>query len=188
MRALPRLLRMRPQAQVVLMGGDDVSYGARPLEGKSWKQIFNDEVRDQIPDMDWVRVHFLGRVPYDVFLSTSQVSRVHVYLTYPFVLSWSLLESMSAGAAIVAVDTAPVPEVIEDGKTGLLTDFFYKDTLVDRVVRLLDDPSLREQLGQAARAHVISQYDLKTICLPKHLSWVNDPAAMPLNQMQNGIR
>ena len=79
MRALPRLLRMRPKAQVVLTGGDDVGFGARPLEGKSWKQIFNDEVRDQIPDMDWARVHFLGRVPYDVFLSTIQVSRVYVY-------------------------------------------------------------------------------------------------------------
>jgi glycosyltransferase involved in cell wall biosynthesis len=188
MRALPRLLRVRPKAQVVLMGGDDVSYGARPPEGKTWKQIFIDEVRDPIPDMDCARVHFLGRVPYDVFLSTIQVCRVHVYLTYPFVLSWSLLESMSAGAAIVAGDTAPVREVIEDGKTGLLTVFFDKDTLVDRVVRLLDDPSLREQLGQAARAHVISQYDLKTICLPKHLSWVNDLAAMPLNKTQNGMR
>ena len=145
-------------------------------------------MRDQIPDMDWARVHFLGRVAYDVFLLTIQVSRVHVYLTYPFVLSWSLLESMSAGAAIVAGDTAPVREVIEDRKTGLLTDFFDKDTLVDRVVRLLDDPSLREQLWQTARAHVISQYDLKTICLPKHLSWVNDLAAMPLNKTQNGMR
>ncbi len=89
-------------------------------------QVFIDEVRDQIPDMDWARVHFLGRVPYDVFLSTIQVSRVHVYLTYPFVLSWSLLESMSAGAAIVAGDTAPVREVIEDGKTGLLTVFLTR--------------------------------------------------------------
>ena len=95
---------------------------------------------------------------------------------------------MSAGAAIVEGDTAPVREVIEDGQTGLLTDFFYKDTLVARVVRLLDDPLLREQLGQAAPAHVISQYVLKTIYLPKHLSWVNDLAAMPLNQMQNGMR
>ncbi len=73
-------------------------------------------------------------------------------------------------------------------KQGLLTVFFDKYTLVDRVVRLLDDPSLREQLGQAARAHVISQYDLKTICLPKHLSWVNDLAEMPLNKTQNGMR
>ncbi len=95
----------------------------RDRQRKTWKQIFIDEVRDPIPDMDCARVHFVGRVPYDVFLSTIQVSRVHVYLTYPFALSWSLLESMSAGAAIVAGDTAPVREVIEDGKTRSVNGF-----------------------------------------------------------------
>lgn len=107
MRALPALLAARPQAQVVLLGGDEVSYGAKAPDGKSWKQIFIDEVRDQISEADWARVHFLGRVPYERYLSLIQVSRVHVYLTYPFVLSWSLLEAMSVGAAIVASDTPP---------------------------------------------------------------------------------
>ena len=96
MRALPELLRKRPKAQIVLLGDDELSYGARPPEGKTWKQIFADEVRSEISDADWQRVHFLGRVPYEVFLSVLQVSRVHVYLTYPFVLSWSLIEAMSA--------------------------------------------------------------------------------------------
>jgi glycosyltransferase involved in cell wall biosynthesis len=113
------LLRDRPNAQIVVLGGDDVSYGSRPPEGKTWKQIFIDEVRDQISDADWARVHFMGWFPYDVFLSMMQVSRVHIYLTYPFVLSWSLLEAMSAGAAIVAGDTDPVREVMERGKTGI---------------------------------------------------------------------
>ena len=116
MRALPELLRKRPKAQIVLLGGDGLSYGARPPEGKTWKQIFADEVRSEISDADWQRVHFLGRVPYEVFLSVLQVSRVHVYLTYPFVLSWSLIEAMSAECAIVASDTAPVKEVIKNGK------------------------------------------------------------------------
>lgn len=96
MRALPELLRKRPNAQIVLIGDDGVSYRGRPPKGKTWNQIFIDEVRSEISDVDWQRVHFLGRVPYGVFLSVLQVSRVHVYLTYPFVLSWSLIEAMSA--------------------------------------------------------------------------------------------
>ncbi len=108
-------------------------------------------MRDQIPDQDWARVHFLGRVPYDVFLSLIQVSRVHVYLTYPFVLSWSLLEAMSAGAAIVAGDTEPVREVMAHDQTGMLVDFFDKDDLVSKTITLLDDPIKRNHLGQAAR-------------------------------------
>lgn len=124
MRALPDLLKKRPNAQIVMLGGDETSYGARPPKGQTWKQIFIDEVRGRISDQDWARVHFLGRVPYERFLAMMQVSHVHVYLTYPFVLSWSLLEAMSAGAAIVASDTDPVKEAMVDGETGLFVDFF----------------------------------------------------------------
>lgn len=173
MRALPELLKRRPNAQVVLIGGDSVSYGAKPKGDKTWKQIFIDEVRDQISDADWARVHFLGRVPYDVFLSFMQVSRAHVYLTYPFVLSWSLLEAMSAGAPIVASDTEPVREALKDGETGLLVDFFDRDGIVDRVCELLDDPKLRARLRAQARDHVMQNYDLQTKCLPQQLEWVD---------------
>ena len=177
MRALPRLLAARPQAQVVIVGGDDVSYGGKPPKGQTWKQIFVDEVRGQIPDRDWARVHFLGRVPYSDFVPLLQVARVHVYLTYPFVLSWSLFEAMSAGAAIVASDTAPVREAITHGDTGLLVDFFDGAALVEQVCRLMDDPALRARLGQAARAHVTARYDLRRICLPQQLDWIERLAA-----------
>ena len=90
MRALPQLLKERPKAQIVLIGGDGVTYGAPAPKGKTWKQIFIDEVKDDISEQDWQRVHYMGRVPYDTYLSMLQVSTVHVYLTYPFVLSWSL--------------------------------------------------------------------------------------------------
>lgn len=173
MRALPELLRRRPRAQVVLIGGDSVSYGAKAPNGQTWKQVFIDEVRGQIPDDDWARVHFLGRVPYDVFLSFMQVSRAHVYLTYPFVLSWSLLEAMSAGAPIVASDTAPVREVLSDGDTGLLVDFFDQAGIVDRVCTLLDDAELQVHLRENAREHVVAQYDLRKVCLPRQLGWVD---------------
>ncbi|HEV8034171.1 glycosyltransferase [Yoonia sp.] len=176
LRALPKLLKERPNAQVVIVGGDGVSYGAKPTVEKngaaSWKDVFIDEVRGHISDEDWARVHFVGQVPYANFVSLLQLSTVHVYWTYPFVLSWSLIEAMSAGAAIVASDTAPLREVIEHDENGLLVDFFSVDSLVQSVCSLLDDPEQRARLGAAARATAIARYDLKTVCLPKQLSWV----------------
>ncbi|HZW21313.1 glycosyl transferase family 1, partial [Noviherbaspirillum sp.] len=93
MRALPELLARRPNARVLIVGGDDVSYGARPESGRKWKDIFAAEVRPKISDADWARVHFLGNIPYEHFIPLLQLSTVHVYHTYPFVLSWSLLEA-----------------------------------------------------------------------------------------------
>ncbi len=172
MRALPRLLKERRGAHVLIVGGDEVSYGAKPPKGQTWKQIFIDEVRGRIATADWNRVHFLGRIPYDQFVPLLQLSRVHVYLTYPFVLSWSLLEAMSVGAAIVASDTDPVREVIEGEQTGHLVDFFDGDALVERVAALLDDSEQRRHLGEAARRFVQARYDLRRICLPQQLDWI----------------
>ena len=183
MRALPELLRKRPNAQIVLIGDDGVSYGGRPPKGKTWKQIFIDEVRSEISDADWQRVHFLGRVPYGVFLSVLQVSRVHVYLTYPFVLSWSLIEAMSTEYAIVASDTAPVKEVIKNGKTGVLVDFFDSKALVRRIDSLLKDDARRTNLGAAARAFVVKNYDLQSRCLPAQLKWVDKLAKLPVKPL-----
>ena len=185
MRALPDLLARRPRAQVLVVGGDEVSYGAKPPKGQTWKQIFIDEVRGRMSDDDWSRVHFLGRIPYDRFVTLLQVSRVHLYLTYPFVLSWSLFEAMSVGAAIVASDTAPVREAVRDGETGFLVDFFDGQALVDRACALLDDPDLRQRFGQAARAHVRGNYDLRSICLPQQLDWIGKLAAASPGQISD---
>ncbi|SMX26888.1 D-inositol 3-phosphate glycosyltransferase [Pelagimonas phthalicica] len=176
MRALPEILKRRPNAHVVLLGGDEVSYGAKAPKGQTWKQIFIDEVRGRIPTPHWNRVHFMGRVPYDTYLSMIQVGTAHVYLTYPFVLSWSLLESMSAGCAILASDTAPVREVMTEGETGQFVDFFDHMALTERLCALLDDPATRQMLGENARQFVRENYDLKTICLPQHLEWVQNLA------------
>ncbi len=174
MRALPEILKKRPNAHVVLLGGDEVSYGAKAPKGQTWKQIFIDEVRGRIPTPHWNRVHFMGRVPYDTYLSMIQVSRAHVYLTYPFVLSWSLLESMSAGCAILASDTAPVREVMTENENGWMVDFFDKKALTDRLCELLDDDDTRRRMGENARQFVREKYDLKSICLPQHLDWVEN--------------
>ena len=172
MRALPEILRRRPAAQVLVVGGDGVSYGARPPQGQTWKVRFAQEVRPHISDADWARVHFLGQVPYEQFVPLLQLSTVHVYLTYPFVLSWSLLEAMSVGCAIVASDTAPLREAIVDGETGRLVDFFDTQALADAVCTLLADAPARAALGARARAFAQARYDLNTVCLPQQLEWV----------------
>ncbi|MYM35555.1 glycosyltransferase [Duganella sp. FT94W] len=177
MRALPELLRRRPSARVLLCGGDDVSYGARPPAGKKWKDIFFDEVKDRIAPADWRRVHFLGHLPYEHFIPLLQLSTVHVYLTYPFVLSWSLLEAMSVGCAIVASDTQPLREAIRHGDTGRLVGFFDHGMLVEEVCGLLDQPDERVRLGANARAFALEHYDLHTVCLPAQLAWVARLAA-----------
>ena len=172
MRALPQLLRQRPQAHILIVGGDSVSYGAKPAGDSTWKTIFANEVRPQISDADWARVHFLGNLPYQQFIPLLQLSTVHVYLTYPFVLSWSLLEAMSAGCAIVASDTAPLREAIEHDKTGCLVDFFDAPQLAEQVSALLANADQRQRLGNAARHFAQANYDLKMQCLPKQISWV----------------
>jgi len=177
MRALPALLKKRPNAIVLIVGGDDVSYGARPEDGKKWKDIFIDEIRPAISIADWQRVHFLGTIPYESFIPLLQLSTVHVYLTYPFVLSWSLLEAMSVGCAIVASDTQPLREAIAHDKTGRLVDFFDHQALAKEICQLLDNAKLRAKLGKNARAFAIKHYDLQTICLPNQLAWVNQLGA-----------
>lgn len=169
MRALPAVMRARPNAQIVIIGGDDVSYGARPGEGKTWKEIFLDEVRDRI-DLD--RVHFTGKVPYAAFVGLMQVTRVHCYLTVPFVLSWSMLEAMSAGALVVGSRTAPVEELITDGVNGRLADFFDTDNLAETLVDSLSRPEDFAAIKQAARAHIVDNYDLRSICLPRLIAFV----------------
>ena len=183
MRALPEILRRRPRARVMIVGGEGVSYGAAPDRARhgahSWKRIFADEVRPQISDADWARVHFVGHLPHPQFVSLLQVSTVHVYLTYPFVLSWSLLEAMSAGCAIVASDTQPLHEAIKHNDTGKLVSFFDPQALAQSVSDLLDQPEERARLGTNARAFAQQHYDLQTVCLPQQLAWVNSLSQLP---------
>jgi glycosyltransferase involved in cell wall biosynthesis len=164
MRALPEILRQRPRARCLIVGRDDVSYGSRPRSGGNWREVMLAEVGTQLP-MD--RVHFLGGLPYADYLRVMQVSACHVYLTYPFVLSWSCLEAMSAGKVVVASGTGPVREVIEDGVNGRLFDFFDGASLVEQVVEVLADPAGFAGMGARARASVVARYDLRTRCLPQ---------------------
>ncbi len=156
MRALPEIFRRRPNCQVVIAGGDDVAYGRKLPAGQTWRGKLLADV-----DVDPERLHFLGQVPWSTHLRLLQISGVHVYLTVPFVLSWSMLEAMSAGCAVIGSDTAPVREVIQHGRNGLLVDFFSKEQLADAVDDLFDHPKRRQALATAGRQTVVAQYDAR---------------------------
>ena len=172
MRALPAILAARPAAHAVIVGGDSVSYGASPAPEQSWKEIYLAEVRERLP---LERVHFVNRIPFAEFVSLMQVSAAHVYLTYPFVLSWSMLQAMSAGAPLIASKTAPVTEVVEDGVNGIMVDFFAKDALAQRVIEVLASPGDYAQMRAAARRMVVEHYDLQSRCLPRWLDLLGNP-------------
>jgi glycosyltransferase involved in cell wall biosynthesis len=164
MRALPGILRQRPRARVLIVGSDDVSYGSKPRQGGTWRQVMLAEVGADLP-MD--RVHFLGRLAYADYLRLIQVSACHVYLTYPFVLSWSCIESLAAGCLVVGSRTPPVEEVIEHGVNGFLVDFFDVPGWVDRVCEVLETRSALGAVRDAARRTAVERYDLARVCLPR---------------------
>jgi len=164
MRALPEMLARLPQARVLIVGGDDVSYGRRPTLAKTWREQLLNELGDRI---DLSRVHFLGTMPYAQYLAVLQISSAHVYLTYPFVLSWSFLEAMAAGCHIIASRTPPTEEVVSDGENAEFVDFFDRDALVDRVVAAVSKRN--ESIRAAARRAVLTRYDLSSVCLPDYV-------------------
>lgn len=172
LRALPAILAGRPQAHVVIVGGNGPGYGPAPPAG-GWKAHFLAPVQAAAPDAGWSRVHFSGRLPFADHVALLRVSRVHAYLTYPFVLSWSLLEAMSLGCAIVASDTPPVRDALADGETSLLVDFFDAQALAQRICDLAAAPALAARLGANARAWARAHVDLAGICLPRQLAWVD---------------
>jgi len=169
MRSLPAILSARPKAQVLIVGGDDVSYGSRLPDGQTYRQRMMAELGHSL---DTARVHFFGKVHYAEFLRVLQVSRVHVYLTYPFVLSWSMLEAMAAGCLVVGSRTAPVEEVIVDGENGLLVDFFKPKEISERVVAALASPHQFTEVRARARQTIVETYDLRRICLPSQLALI----------------
>ncbi len=146
MRALPSLLQERPRSKVIIVGGDGVSYGPA-LQNMTWR----DYLLAEIGPLDPARVLFAGKIDYPSFVTLLQRSDAHVYLTYPFVASWSLREAMACGCAIVGSDTAPVREFVEDGISGLLTPCLDPLLLAERVIALLEDRGLADALRSGAR-------------------------------------
>jgi glycosyltransferase involved in cell wall biosynthesis len=169
-RSLPTLLKKRPNAQVLIVGGDEVSYGRMPPGGKNWRETMLAEV-----PLDPARVHFLGKLPYARYRSVLQISSAHIYLTYPFVLSWSCVEALAAGCLVIGSSTPPVEEVIEDGVNGLLTDFHSPEEIARRTIEALAAGASLDPLRQRARETVLERYALDR-CLPQQLALIKQVA------------
>ncbi len=169
MRALPAIQKARPGAITLIVGGDEVSYGSAPAPNRTWREVMMAEVGDRL---DLSRIAFLGRIPYSEYRKLIQVSRVHAYLTYPFVLSWSMLESLAAECLVIGSNTAPVKEALQHGHNGLLVDFFDVAGWATRITQALSKPADYMPLRRQARADVLARYDLQSICLPRQLKLI----------------
>lgn len=169
-RAAKLILDRRPNCHILAVGGDSVSYGSKRQDGKSYREHYVEEL-----GLDLSRIHFLGRVPYQRYMRILQLSAAHIYLTYPFVLSWSLMESMACGCLVIGSRTSPVEEVIKDGHNGLLVDFFSAEEVADRVDAVLDHPDRMQRLRDAARATIVQRYALKT-CLDRQVKLIEELA------------
>lgn len=167
MEAIALIQQQRPNCHVVIAGEDRVAYGKSLPDGKTYKQLMLETL-----DLDLSRIHFTGNLPYLQYRQLLRASSAHIYLTRPFVLSWSMLEAMSTGCAVIASDTPPVRELIQDGKNGLLVDFFSPQQIACKVNDVLDNPQRFRAMRKKARKTIVQNYDLEKL-LPQHVSWLN---------------
>ena len=162
MRAIPRIQRNHPTARILIVGDNEGGYGGGHPSGRPLKELMLDELTGQL---DLERIHFLGRIPYPSLIGLLQASWVHVYLSYPFILGWSLLEAMACGCSIVGSETMPVAEVIHNGVEGLLVPQNDPERLAKRTLTLLQGDLLRKELGASARLAALA-WD-QTTTMPK---------------------
>lgn len=156
MRAAEKICQRRPNTHILVVGSDGVSYGSRLPNGETYREKMLKEVK-----LDPCRVHFLGSLPYEDYIKVLQISSAHIYLTVPFVLSWSMMEAMSAGCVVIGSNTPPVAELIEDGKDGLLVDFFSPEQIADKVDLILDTKDRMADLGVKAREKINRHYTVR---------------------------
>lgn len=164
MEAIEKVLKTRPNAQVLIAGIDKVFYGNAHKSHK-------DEMLSKL-DLDLNRIHFVGELPFEEYINLLQVSSCHVYLTYPFVLSWSFIEALSVGCCMICSNTEPVLEVIQDGFNGILTDFFDTNMLAGKIGFTLDNKEKSLEIKKNARQTAMEKYDARKL-LPKHLAYIN---------------
>ena len=169
MKTASALMEQRPNLHVIVGGEDRVCYG-RQLKNDTWKAKMLRELK-----FDEKRLHFTGPLPYSEYLKLLQVSKAHIYLTYPFVLSWSLLEALSAKCCVVASGTQPVREVIKDGYNGILTDFYDINSMAEKINDILDNPDKYNDIRENARKTAVEKYDLKLL-LPQQTEFVKNIA------------
>ncbi len=161
------LLQKRPNLHIIIVGEDRGCYGPKLANG-TYKEIMLKKFN---PVM--ARLHFTGDLPYMDYKKVLEISSVHCYLTYPFVLSWSILEAMSTGCLIVASKTEPVEEIIKNGENGFLVDFYDVDGFAWKIENLLDNKEPNQRIRNAARKTIVEKYDLKKL-LPKHIEVIKN--------------
>lgn len=169
MESVAHLQQKRPNTHVVVVGDDRVAYGKNLPDGRTYKQMMLEKL-----DLDLSRIHFTGRLPYNQYRKVLQASSVHIYLTRPFVLSWSMLEAMSVGCVVVGSKTPPVQETIADGFNGFLVDFFQPEAIAAKVGEILDNLEEVKKMRILARNTIIDHYNLASL-LPVHLHWLKSP-------------
>ncbi|MGL4728394.1 MAG: glycosyltransferase [Bosea sp. (in: a-proteobacteria)] len=170
MRVLPEIMRRRPGVQTLIVGGHHVTYSAPPPAGTSWKSVFLREVQ---AELDPKRTHILDSQPYDRFLELVQIARAQIYLSHPYILSWSFFEAMSCGTMMIGSRNGPVEEVLEDGINGRLVDMFSDQEIIDRTVDALANPRAHLPMRKQARETMLSRYDAKRVCLQQQLGMVS---------------
>jgi len=154
MQGLPELLERHKRCQVVIVGGDEVSYSTAPADGRNWKEVMKQELGKQI---DWSRVHIMGRIPYEELAKLYRRSNLHVYLSNPFVLSWSLMEIMACGTPVLACDNAMMQDLITDEETG----FLWKQeegSLGRAIARALENREKLAVVGQNGKRLIMNDY------------------------------
>lgn len=171
MRAAAKLCQQHPNAQIVIAGGDGVSYGQPRTDGQTWRDVMMEETQ-----IDPSRIHFLGQIPHEQLIRLYQISSAHIYLTYPFVLSWSVLEAMACGAAVIASDTGPCHDIIRDQQNGLLTDFWDVDALAAKMATYLENRAELTALREQARKTILNYFDLR-LCLDRQTTMLEKLAS-----------
>ena len=174
MRALPALLAAVPQAHVVMVGAKEGrGYGLESKDG-TWAQKYLDEVKDKL---DLSRIHFTGPLAHPLMLDVLNISAAHVYYTYPFVLSWSLLEAMASECLILGSDTGPLRDAVQDGVNGRLLNFFDVDALSQAMIEACQKPEAFQPLRVAARQTVVDRFDRAAVCQPAWLALIDEVLA-----------
>ncbi len=171
MKAAKMILDSRPNTHIIAVGADDVSYGKRPPEGTTYRRIYMRECGLE----NHPRLHWVGYLDYERFLKILRISSAHIYLTYPFVLSWSMMEAMSSECLVIGSNTPPVEEVITDGVNGLITDFFNPEMLASRIDEVFAHKDRMLDIKKRARKTVLDRYALSKL-LPLHMDLVRDVA------------
>lgn len=160
MEAVEKLLKKRPKLQVVIAGNDVTCYGEKLEGGKTYKQLMLEKL-----DLDMNRVHFVGGLNFLDFIKLLQISSAHVYLTAPYILSWSMLNAMACGCCVVASDTQPVQEVIKNNYNGLLFDFHNINEQVEKIEYALDNQDKVKEIRNNARQTIVEKYEFKKLLM-----------------------